>query len=209
MSDSKPVVYIVDDDPSIRSLLTKLVQSIDLPVEVFASSQEFLSRARPEEPACIILDVRMPGLSGLDLQERLVQSGIDIPVIFITGFGNVPQSVRAMKAGAVDFLEKPFENQALLDAVNRALERSHLALQRRSELREMRNRIKSLTPREYEVFVRIATGLANKQVADELAISEKTVKIHRARVMQKMQARTFAELVRMAEKLNLVAAHCR
>lgn len=209
MNDRKPVVYIVDDDPSIRSLLTKLVQSIDVPVEVFASSQEFLSRARPEEPSCIILDVRMPGLSGLDLQERLVQSGIDIPVIFITGFGNVPQSVRAMKAGAVDFLEKPFENQALLDAVNRALERSRLALQHRSELREIRDRIKSLTPREYEVFVRIAAGLANKQVADKLAISEKTVKIHRARVMQKMQARTFAELVRMAEKLNLVADQCR
>ena len=209
MSDSKPVVYIVDDDPSIRSLLTKLVQSIDVPVEVFASSQEFLSRARPEEPSCIILDVRMPGLSGLDLQERLVQSGIDIPVIFITGFGNVPQSVRAMKAGAVDFLEKPFENQALLDAVNRALERSRLALQHRSELREIRDRIESLTPREYEVFVRIAAGLANKQVADKLAISEKTVKIHRARVMQKMQARTFAELVCMAEKLNLVADQYR
>jgi FixJ family two-component response regulator len=209
MNDSKSVVYIVDDDPSIRSLLTKLVQSIELPVEAFASSQEFLSRARPEEPSCIILDVRMPGLSGLDLQERLVQSGIDIPVIFITGFGNVPQSVRAMKAGAVDFLEKPFENQALLDAVNRALERSRLALQHRSELREIRDRIKSLTPREYEVFVRIAAGLANKQVADTLAISEKTVKIHRARVMQKMQARTFAELVRMAEKLNLVADQYR
>jgi len=209
MNDRKPVVYIVDDDPSIRSLLTKLVQSIDVPVEVFASSQEFLSRARPEEPSCIILDVRMPGLSGLDLQERLVQSGIDIPVIFITGFGNVPQSVRAMKAGAVDFLEKPFENQALLDAVNRALERSRLALQHRSELREIRDRIESLTPREYEVFVRIAAGLANKQVADKLAISEKTVKIHRARVMQKMQARTFAELVRMAEKLNLVADQYR
>ena len=209
MNDRKPVVYIVDDDPSIRSLLTKLVQSIDVPVEVFASSQEFLSRARPEEPSCIILDVRMPGLSGLDLQERLVQSGIDIPVIFITGFGNVPQSVRAMKAGAVDFLEKPFENQALLDAVNRALERSRLALQHRSELREIRDRIESLTPREYEVFVRIAAGLANKQVADKLAISEKTVKIHRARVMQKMQAPTFAELVRMAEKLNLVADQYR
>jgi FixJ family two-component response regulator len=209
MNDSKSVVFIVDDDPSIRSLLTKLVQSIDLPVEAFASSQEFLSRARPEDPACIILDVRMPGLSGLDLHERLVQSGIEVPVIFITGFGSVPQSVRAMKAGAVDFLEKPFENQALLDAVNRALEKSRLALQHRSELREMRDRIKSLTPREYEVFVRIAAGLANKQVADELALSEKTVKIHRARVMQKMQARTFAELVRMAEKLNIVAAECQ
>ena len=209
MNDSKSVVFIVDDDPSIRSLLTKLVQSIGLPVEAFASSQEFLSRARPEDPACIILDVRMPGLSGLDLHERLVQSGIDVPVIFITGFGSIPQSVRAMKAGAVDFLEKPFENQALLDAVNRALERSRLALQHRSELREMRDRIKSLTPREHEVFVRIAAGLANKQVADELALSEKTVKIHRARVMQKMQARTFAELVRIAEKLNIVEAECR
>jgi FixJ family two-component response regulator len=204
MSENKPVVFIVDDDPDVRSLLKKLIQSVGLPAEAFASGQEFLSRPKPEEPACIVLDVRLPGLSGLDLQEKLVQTGVDIPVIFITGFGSVPQSVRAMKAGAVDFIEKPFENQTLLDAVNRALEKSRLALQRRSEMREIDDRTKSLTPREYEVFIRIVSGLANKQVADELALSEKTVKIHRANVMRKMQARTFADLVQMAERLNLV-----
>jgi len=205
MSEQRPVVYVVDDDPSIRSLLIKLIRSIGLPVEAFSSSQEFLSSTRPEGPACLVLDVRLPGLSGLELQERLVQSGVDIPVIFITGYGSIPQSVRAMKAGAVDFLEKPFENQALLDAVNRALERSRVSLGHNLELREIHDRIKSLTPREHEVFVRVAAGLANKQVADELALSEKTVKIHRANVMRKMQAGTFAELVRMAEKLNLVS----
>jgi FixJ family two-component response regulator len=203
MSETKPIVYVVDDDPSVRSLLKKLIQSVGLPVEAFASPQEFLSHPKPEEPACIVLDVRLPGLSGLELQERLVQSGIDIPIIFITGFGSVPQSVRAMKAGAIDFIEKPFENQTLLDAVNRALEKSRLALRQRAEMRELNDRIKSLTPREYEVFVRIVAGLANKQVADELTLSEKTVKIHRANVMRKMQARTFAELVHMSEKLNL------
>ena len=206
MGEQRPVVYVVDDDPSIRSLLIKLIRSIGLPVEAFSSSQEFLSSTRPEGPACLVLDVRMPGLSGLELQERLVQSGVDIPVIFITGYGSVPQSVRAMKAGAVDFLEKPFENQALLDAVNRALDRSRVSLGHNLELREIHDRIKSLTPREHEVFVRVAAGLANKQVADELALSEKTVKIHRANVMRKMQAPTFAELVRMAEKLNLVSS---
>ena len=204
MGEQRSVVYVVDDDPSIRSLLIKLIRSIGLPVEAFSSSQEFLSSARPEGPACLVLDVRLPGLSGLELQERLVQSGVDIPVIFITGFGSIPQSVRAMKAGAVDFLEKPFENQALLDAVNRALDRSRASLGHHLELREISDRVTSLTPREHEVFVRVAAGLANKQVADELALSEKTVKIHRANVMRKMQARTFAELVRMAERLNLV-----
>ena len=205
MDEQRPVVYVVDDDPSIRSLLIKLVRSMGLPVEAFSSSQEFLSSARPEGPACLVLDVRLPGLSGLELQERLVQSGIDIPVIFITGYGSIPQSVRAMKAGAVDFLEKPFENQALLDAVNRALDKSRVSLGHSLELREIHDRIRSLTPREHEVFVRVAAGLANKQVADELALSEKTVKIHRANVMRKMEARTFAELVRMAEKLNIVS----
>ncbi|HEY5133883.1 MAG TPA: response regulator transcription factor [Candidatus Krumholzibacteriaceae bacterium] len=205
MSEQRPVVYVVDDDPSIRSLLIKLIRSIGLPVEAFSSSQEFLSSTRPEGPACLVLDVRLPGLSGLELQERLVQSGVDIPAIFITGYGSISQSVRAMKAGAVDFLEKPFENQALLDAVNKALDRSRVSLGHNLELREIHDRIKSLTPREHEVFVRVAAGLANKQVADELALSEKTVKIHRANAMRKMQARTFAELVRMAEKLNLVS----
>jgi FixJ family two-component response regulator len=202
MSDEKSMVFIVDDDPSVRSLLSKLIQSVGLRVEAFASSGEFLSQPPPSGPACLVLDVRMPGLSGLDLQERLAQLGLDIPIIFITGFGNVPQSVRAMKAGAVDFLQKPFENQALLDAVNRALERDRSARLHYGEIHEIEARLATLTPREYEVFVRVAAGLANKQVADELGLSEKTVKIHRSHVMQKMEARTFADLVRMAERTN-------
>jgi FixJ family two-component response regulator len=202
MSEEKSVVFVVDDDPSIRSLLSKLIRSIGLRVEAFASSGEFLSQPPPAGPACLVLDVRMPGLSGLDLQERLAQLGLDIPIIFITGFGNVPQSVRAMKAGAVDFLQKPFENQTLLDAVNRALERDRTARLRHEEIHEIEARLATLTPREYEVFNLVATGLANKQVADELGLSEKTVKIHRGHVMQKVEARTFADLVRMAERLN-------
>ena len=202
MSEEKPVVFIVDDDPSIRSLLCKLIQSVGLQAEAFASSGEFLSQPPPAGPACLVLDVRMPGLSGLDLQERLAQLGLDIPIIFITGFGNVPQSVRAMKAGAVDFLQKPFENQTLLDAVNRALERDRTARLRHEEIHEIEARLATLTPREHEVFNLVATGLANKQVADELGLSEKTVKIHRGHVMQKMEARTFADLVRMAERAN-------
>ncbi|MCX5752397.1 MAG: response regulator transcription factor [Candidatus Krumholzibacteria bacterium] len=202
MSEEKPIVFIVDDDPSIRSLLLKLIRSVGLQVEAFASSGEFLSQPPPSGPACLVLDVRMPGLSGLDLQVRLAQLGLDIPIIFITGFGNVPQSVRAMKAGAVDFLQKPFENQTILDAVNRALERDRTARLRHGEIHEIEARLATLTPREYEVFILVATGLANKQVADKLGLSEKTVKIHRGHVMQKMEARTFADLVRMAEKAN-------
>jgi FixJ family two-component response regulator len=209
MSEEKPIVFIVDDDPSIRSLLSKLIRSVGLRVEAFASSREFLTQLPPSGPACLILDVRMPGLSGLDLQERLVQLGLEIPIIFITGFGNVPQSVRAMKAGAVDFLQKPFENQTLLDAVHRALERDRSARRLQEENREVEARIATLTPREYEVFTLVATGLANKQVADELGLSEKTVKIHRGHVMQKMGARTFADLVRMAEKTNRKALRAR
>jgi len=200
VSADKPIVYIVDDDPSVLTLLGKLIQSVGLSVETFSSAQEFLSAARPAGPACLVLDVRLPGLSGLELQEQLARSGREIQIIFITGYGSVPQSVRAMKAGACDFLEKPFENQALLDAVNRAIERDRAARKHRDEILEIEKRIGSLTRREYEVFVRIAAGLANKQVAGELGLSEQTVKIHRARVMQKLEAVTFADLVRMAEK---------
>jgi FixJ family two-component response regulator len=204
-SGEKAIVYVVDDDPSVRTLLKRLMQSIDLPVQSFASPQEFLERVDISNPSCLILDVRMPGQSGLDLQRRLAESGTHIPIIFITGYGSVPQSVRAMKAGAIDFLEKPFENQDLIDAVNRALEKSRQSLSHGAELREIGNRIKTLTPREYDVFIRIVTGLANKEVAHELGLSEKTVKIHRAHVMHKMNAQSFAELVRMAERINLPA----
>jgi FixJ family two-component response regulator len=205
MSEENAIVFVVDDDPSIRTLLSKLLRSVGLHVEAFATSVDFLAQPPPSGPACLVLDVRMPGLSGLDLQERLAQLGLDIPIIFITGFGNVPQSVRAMKAGAIDFLQKPFENQALLDAVNRALERDRTARLHQGEIKEMVARLTTLTPREREVFHLVAAGLANKQVADELNLSEKTVKIHRGNVMRKMEARTFADLVRMAEKLKLKA----
>jgi FixJ family two-component response regulator len=205
MSEENAIVFVVDDDPSIRTLLSKLLRSVGLHAEVFASSVDFLAQPPPPGPACLVLDVRMPGLSGLDLQEQLSQLGLDIPIIFITGFGNVPQSVRAMKAGAIDFLQKPFENQALLDAVNKALERDRTARLHQGEIKEMVARLATLTPREREVFHLVAAGLANKQVADELNLSEKTVKIHRGNVMRKMEARTFADLVRMAEKLKLKA----
>jgi FixJ family two-component response regulator len=205
MNDETRIVYVVDDDPSVRTLLKKLMQSIGLPVEAYASSREFLDRPRRAVPSCLVLDVRMPEQSGFELQQRLAELSEDIPIVFITGFGNVPQSVRAMKAGAVDFLEKPFENQALLDAVHRALDRCRKSLLRRSELSQIEERVKTLSPREYEVFSKIVTGLANKETAHELGLSEKTVKIHRARVMQKMKASSFAELVRMAERLHISA----
>ncbi|RJR26739.1 MAG: DNA-binding response regulator [Candidatus Latescibacterota bacterium] len=203
MNDENCIVYVVDDDPSVRTLLKKLMQSIGLPVEVYASSREFLDHPHPAVPSCLILDVRMPGQSGFELQEQLAASSEAVPIVFITGFGNVPQSVRAMKAGAVDFLEKPFENQEMLDAVNRGLERSRRFLERRREESKIEELVKTLSPREYDVFVRIVAGLANKEAAHELGLSEKTVKIHRARVMRKMNAGSFAELVRMAERLRI------
>jgi FixJ family two-component response regulator len=204
MTDPDPIVFIVDDDLSVRRSTERLVQAAGLKVQTFTSAKEFLKNARFEGPACLVLDVRMPGLSGMDLQQELTQSGIQIPIIFITGHGDIPMSVRAMKAGAAEFLTKPFRSRGLLDAIRAALERDRSAQKERSETGELRQHYEQLTPREREVMALVAAGLLNKQVAGELATTERTIKFHRAHIMQKMQAESLADLVRMAEKLGAV-----
>ena len=203
MTETQPKVFIVDDDHSVRKALTRLMRSVGLDVETFSSADEFLKRDPHDGPACLVLDVRMPGLSGLDLQAELVRANRTLSVVFISGHGNIPMSVQAIKAGAVDFLEKPFEEQALLNAVHQALQKDSAARQELSELNEIQKRVDSLTPREREVFALVVTGMLNKQIAFELGTSEKTIKVHRARLMQKMRAESLADLVRLAEKARL------
>lgn len=206
VKDRSATVFVIDDDASVREAIDSLIRSVGINVRTFASAQEFMTSKRPDAPACLVLDVRMPGLSGLDLQRELANAGIRIPVIFITGHGDIPMSVRAMKAGAVEFLTKPFRDQDLLDAISQAIERDRAERVQFAEVVELQRRFEELTPREREVMEQVVAGLLNKQIANRLNISEVTVKLHRHQVMEKMKAQSLAELVRMAEKLNVFDA---
>ena len=206
MKPATPIVFVVDDDISVRESLQLLIQCEGWHPETFASAQEFLDNPRVLVPSCLVLDVSLPGLNGLDLQKRVAVERLDMPIIFITGYGDVPTTVQAMKAGAVEFLTKPFSDDAILNAIRQAIESSRVALGYEAEMQALRNCYASLTHRERQVMAQVVSGLLNKQVGGELGISEITVKAHRGQVMQKMKANSFAELVKMAARLGLASA---
>jgi FixJ family two-component response regulator len=203
MKPSESCVFVVEDDPSMRNALKNLLRSVGLETQLFASAQEFLDADRPDLPSCLILDVRLPGLSGLDLQQELSAANVHIPIIFITAHGDIPMSVRAMKAGAVEFLTKPFRDQDLLDAIHHSLVQDRVRLQKQGEVRELQKRFDSLTSRERELLPLVVSGRSNKEIAAEIGTSEITVKVHRGHLMRKMQASSFADLLRMASDLKI------
>lgn len=203
MNEAPSLVYVVDDDTSVREALRRLIRSVGLAVEVFGSTAEFLQSQRRDAPSCLVLDVRLPGKSGLDFQRQLAASGINIPIIFITAHGDIPMSVQAMKAGAIEFLTKPFRDQDLLDAIHIALERNGARRQKEAEIAGLRKRLELLTPREREVLPLVVSGLLNKQIAARIGASEASAKVHRAQLMRKMGADSLADLVRMTEKLGI------
>jgi FixJ family two-component response regulator len=203
MTEPQPLVFVIDDDASTRETLSSLIRSVGLQVELFGSAQEFLKSKRPDAPSCLVLDIRLPGISGLDFQRKLADSNISIPVIFITGHGDIQMSVRAMKAGAIEFLTKPFRAQDLLDSIHAALEKDRGRRERDAEIGELQTRFASLTPREKKVLPLVVSGLLSKQIAAEIGTSEATIRVHRSQLMRKMGAESVADLVRMAEKMRV------
>ena len=203
MNDHSGVVFVIDDDASLRRAIQRVLGSVGLHVELFGSAREFLAASRPDVPSCVVLDIRLPGMSGLDLQRELTSAGIHIPLIFITSYGDIPMSVRAMKAGAVEFLTKPFRDQDLLDAIQLALKRDKLRREREADVQSLRERFASLTPREREILPLVVSGLLNKQIAASIGTSEATVKVHRSQLTRKMGAQSLADLVRMAERIGI------
>lgn len=202
MTEPQAIVFVVDDDASVRNALRSLIRSVSLHVELFGSAQEFLQAKRPQAPSCLILDIRLPGISGLDFQRKLAEANIPVPIIFITGHGDISMSVQAMKAGAVEFLAKPFRDQDLLDAIQIGLEKDRARRQRDARIAALRERFELLTSREREVIAMVVRGKLNKQIAAEIGTAENTVKVHRSRAMEKMQAHSLADLVRMVERLQ-------